>query len=94
MRSLDIPTAGHNEPDRIIGTIRKNAQEDIAVALRSYKGTRFCDMRVMARRPDGEPVPTAKGVTIKPEALREMIELLRKAHTEAIAAGWCGGEIA
>ena len=53
MGNLERPVTGHNEPDRIIGTIRKNAQEDIVVSLRTYKGYRFVDLRVMARRPDG-----------------------------------------
>ena len=89
MANLERPAPRHNEPDRIIGTIRKNAQEDIAVSLRTYKGYRFVDVRVMARRPGGEPVPTAKGVAIKPDALPKIIELLRQAHSTAVEAGWC-----
>lgn len=89
MGNLQRPVTGHNEADRNIGTIRKNAQEDIAVSLRTYKGYRFVDLRVMARRPGGEPVPTAKGVAIKPDALPEIIELLRQAHSTAVKAGWC-----
>jgi hypothetical protein len=89
MRNLDPPPIDHNEPDRLTGTLRKNAREDIAVALRIYKGYRFADLRVMARRPGGEPVPTAKGVAIKPDALPEIIELLRQAHSTAVEAGWC-----
>jgi len=92
MPNLERPETGHNEPDRIIGTIRKNAQEEIAVSLRTYKGYRFVDVRVMARRPSGNPLPTSKGVAIKPEALPKIIELLQKAHAEAIATGWCGSE--
>ena len=65
MRNLERPVTGHNEPDRIIGTVRKNGREDIAVALRTYKGYRFVDLRLMARRPDGGTTPTAKGVTMK-----------------------------
>jgi hypothetical protein len=94
MRNLDPPPTDNNEPDRIIGTTRKNAREDIAVSLRKFKGYRFIDVRVRARRPDGGPVPTTKGITIKPDALPEIIELLRKAHAEAVTAGWCGSEIA
>jgi hypothetical protein len=35
------PPPQHNEPDRIIGTIRKNAQATSAVSLRMFKGYRL-----------------------------------------------------
>ena len=89
MGNLERPVTGHNAPDRIIGTVRKNAQQDIVVQLRSYKGSRFVDLRVMARGPDGGSIPTPKGVAIKPDALPEIIELLRQAHSTAVEAGWC-----
>jgi Transcriptional Coactivator p15 (PC4) len=89
MANLERPTPQHNEPDCIIGTTRKNAQEDIALSLRTYKGYRFIDVRVRARRSDGELVPTTKGVAIKPDALPKIIELLRQAHLAAVEAGWC-----
>ena len=94
MANGDRPVIRHNEPDRTIGTLRKNSQEDIAVSLRTYKGSRFVDLRVKARRGDGEPMPTVKGVTIRPDALPQIIELLRQAHAAAMAAGWCGDESA
>ena len=34
------------EPDRIIGSVTKNARESVTVALRTYKGHRFVDVRV------------------------------------------------
>jgi len=92
MPSLERPETGHNEPDRPIGTVRKNAREDIAVKMRSYKGYRFVDLRVMARRPDGGALPTGKGVAMKAEAIPKIIELLQQAHAEAVEAGWCDGD--
>ena len=77
------------EPDRLIGAVRKNAQQDIVVQLRSYKGSRFVDLRVMARGPDGGSIPTPKGVTMKAEDLPKIIGLLRQAHSTAVEAGWC-----
>lgn len=80
------------EPDRIIGTVTKNSRESVAVMLRSFKGHRFCDVRVMAAKPDGSTTPTAKGVALKPGALLELICLLQRAHAAAVAAGWCGSD--
>ena len=94
MRNPGMPPIEHNEPDRLTGTLRKNAREEIAVALRTYKGHRFCDVRLMASKPDGGMTPTGKGVTLKPKDLPELIELLQRAHEAAVEAGWCDGDVA
>ena len=72
--------------------MKKNAREDIAVALRTYKGYRFIDLRLMASTPDGGTTPTAKGVTLKAGSLPELIGLLQRAHLAAVEAGWCDGD--
>ena len=92
MANLERPAPQHNEPDRTVGTMRKNAREDIAVALRTYKGYRFIDLRLMATKPDGGTTPTAKGVTLKARSLPELIGLLQRAHVAAVEAGWCDGD--
>ncbi|OGL04425.1 MAG: hypothetical protein A3J45_16480, partial [Candidatus Rokubacteria bacterium RIFCSPHIGHO2_02_FULL_69_13] len=48
-------------------TIEKNADEEIRVSLREYKGHPFMDIRVYWKPPEGEPGPTKKGVTLNPE---------------------------
>lgn len=92
MPNLDPPPTDHNEPDRLVGTMKKNAQEYIAVSLRTYKGYRFVDLRLMASTPDGGTTPTAKGVTLKADALPELIRLLQRTHETAVEAGWCDGD--
>ena len=92
MANLERPAPQHNEPDQVIGTIRKNAREDFAIALRTYKNHRFVDLRLMASKPDGDTTPTAKGVTLKAGSLPELIGLLQRAHAAAVEAGWCDGD--
>ena len=53
--------------DQLIATIEKNADEEIRVSLREYKGHPFMDIRVYWKPPEGEPGPTKKGVTLNPE---------------------------
>ncbi|KRT75205.1 MAG: Transcriptional Coactivator p15 (PC4) [Candidatus Rokubacteria bacterium CSP1-6] len=53
--------------DQLIATIEKNADEEIRVSLREYKGHPFIDIRVYWKPPEGEPGPTKKGVTLNPE---------------------------
>jgi len=53
--------------DQLIATIEKNADEQIRVSLREYKGHPFIDIRLYWKPPEGEPGPTKKGVTLNPE---------------------------
>jgi hypothetical protein len=77
-------------PDLIIGTITKNARESVAVMLRTFKGRRFVDVRVMVANGEGTSTPTGKGVALKAAGVLVLVELLRKAHGAAVEAGWCG----
>ncbi len=80
------------EPDRVIGSLTKNSRESVTVALRTYNGHRYCDVRVMASKPDGGTTPTKKGVTLKAGSLPELIGVLQRAHAAAVQAGWCDGD--
>ena len=53
--------------DQLITTIEKNADEEIRVSLREYKGHPYIDIRLYWKPPEGEPGPTKKGVTLNPE---------------------------
>ena len=75
--------------DHIIGSVRKNARETVAIALRTYKGIRLIDVRVVVPTPDGGTTPTAKGVALRLECLPDLIALLQRAHAAAVEAGWC-----
>ena len=59
--------------DQLIATIEKNADEEIRVSLREYKGHPFIDVRVYWKPPEGEPGPTKKGVTLNPELFPELM---------------------
>jgi hypothetical protein len=58
--------------DQLIATIEKNADEEIRVSLREYKGHPFIDVRVYWKPPEGEPGPTKKGVTLNPELFPQL----------------------
>lgn len=80
------------ELDRIIGTVTKNSRESVAVMLRTFKGHRFVDVRVMAAKPDGGTTHTGKGVALKADAIPDLIGLLQRAHAAAAEAGWCSSD--
>jgi hypothetical protein len=68
--------------DTDIATIRKNAREQIRVALRTFKGYRNVDLRVYVDNAE-ETLPTSKGISIRPALLRPVIEALAKAERTA-----------
>jgi len=70
------------EPDRLVADIRKNAREQIRVQLRTFKDQRTIDLRVFASN-GGDMVATPKGVAIRPELIRLVIEALERAEAEA-----------
>ncbi len=57
--------------DKVISRFRKNASEEIRVAIREYHGRRLVDVRVFAGARGQETVPTKKGVSIPIEVFSE-----------------------
>lgn len=65
-----------------IAKIGKNAQEEIVVQLTEYRGYDLVDMRVWTKPVFGDTdkdKPTKKGLTVKVDALPELIAALTKA---------------
>ena len=62
----------------VVATVRKNAAEEIRVALTEYQGKRLCDIRVFTEyRSTGEIGPTKKGLSVRIEQLPELIKALQ-----------------
>ena len=53
---------------------------DVVIALRSYKGKLYIDMRAWMHTPSGESTPTAKGVTIRIAEIPKLIAALGRAR--------------
>lgn len=74
--------------DLVIKDIRKTSTERIRIALRSYKGSEFLDIRNFydSTGKETEFKPTSKGITVQLNLLPE----LRKAVEEAVecAESW------
>lgn len=61
-----------------IGDIAKG-KDKIIVALKEFKGKEYIDIRTHFQNDDGDWIPTKKGITLSPDNLDEMIDLLKKA---------------
>jgi hypothetical protein len=72
----------------LIGEIQKNSTEKIQVSTASYKGHNFIDVRVYYEDDNGEWRPTKKGITIAPEKVDDLVNLIKKAK-EAIGIEEC-----
>ncbi len=69
-----------NEP-KILATIPRSATEQLQIAINSYKGKSYLDLRIFYTTDDGiNWNPTKKGVTVAPENL----ELLKDSIDEAM----------
>jgi hypothetical protein len=69
----------------IIAKFRKNALEEIRVSLEEYEGRKLINFRVWMELPNGEFIPTRKGVAFSPSLfpkLKEAIEALEKSIKE------------
>lgn len=67
----------------LLGTIERNATEELHIAINEYKKKKYVDLRVFYTTDDGDTWnPTKKGVTIPPEKIEEVKEFLTKAQME------------
>jgi len=65
-----------------IGSIQKNALHKLKVELKNYKDYDFIDIRTYYQDDEDKWKPTKKGITIAPEKVGELIELIQKAKKQ------------
>jgi hypothetical protein len=61
-----------------VGEIPKG-KDKIIVALKEFKGKEYIDIRTHFENDEGDWIPTKKGITLTPDSLDEMIDLLKTA---------------
>lgn len=61
-----------------IGDIAKG-KDKIIVAFKEFKGKEYIDIRTHFQNDKGDWIPTKKGITLSPDNLDDMIDLLKKA---------------
>ncbi len=68
--------------DKTIAVIKKNAIEEVRVALSEYRGHELVSVRIWAnyRSADSEKRPTKKGVALRVDQLPELIAALNEAQ--------------
>lgn len=76
----------------LIGSVQRNSQERLQVALSEYRGSPFIDVRIFADLGGGGDLqPTRKGITVRPDRLADLIDTLEDAKAEAERRGLIGG---
>ena len=71
-----------NEP-KILATIPRSATEQLQIAINSYKGKSYLDLRIFYTTDDGiNWNPTKKGVTVSPENLELLKDTIEEAMQE------------
>lgn len=64
----------------VIGDIERNPTEVVRVSVSEYKGRKYVDLRIYFKNAEGEWAPTKKGVTVPPDKVEEMLNLLKQAQ--------------
>ncbi|MCR5260468.1 MAG: transcriptional coactivator p15/PC4 family protein [Candidatus Gastranaerophilales bacterium] len=67
----------------ILGTIARSATEQLQIAIKSYKGKSYLDLRIFYTTDDGQTwLPTKKGVTVSPKDLTTLKDAVEEAMKE------------
>lgn len=64
----------------VIGQVERSQTEVIRISTEEFKGRTYIDVRIYFEDNEGEWKPTKKGVTINPDKLEQVIDLLREAQ--------------
>ncbi len=68
--------------------IPKNATEEVRADLSQFSGARFLDVRTYFEKPDGEWLPTRKGVNVRADDISALVAGLYGLAQEAVRRGW------
>ncbi len=70
----------------LVGKIARNSRHRIMVTIEDQKGAKVIDVRVYQIVNDGELTPTPEGISLMPENLNAVVELLKEAQRKLQAA--------
>lgn len=74
--------------ERMIAVIRRNDRHRVHVALKTFDNGRAVDLRTyVCESGSTEPVPTFKGLVIRPDMLRALVTALREAEQLLVIEG-------
>jgi hypothetical protein len=82
-----MTAALQTNPDIVVGSVEKNAHEEIRFLIRRWKGLDLFDIRIFARSAFGEHRPTKEGCAVNIERLPEIVALVTEAEAEAKRLG-------
>ena len=70
---------------KMLATIARSATEQLQIAVKTYKGKSYLDLRIFYTTDDGQSwLPTKKGVTVAPDALLTLKDAVEKAAEELL----------
>ncbi|MGN0192526.1 MAG: transcriptional coactivator p15/PC4 family protein [Candidatus Gastranaerophilaceae bacterium] len=73
-----------DEP-KMLATIARSATEQLQIAVKTYKGKSYLDLRIFYTTDDGQNwLPTKKGVTVAPDAILTLKDAVEKAAEELL----------
>jgi len=70
----------------LIGKITTNSKRRVMVTIEDQKGVKVVDLRSYQVINDGELMPTSEGISLAPEKVDAVIDLLREAQRKIAGA--------
>ena len=70
----------------LIGKIMTNSKRRLMVTIEDQKGIKVVDLRSYQVINDGELMPTSEGISVTPEKVDAIIDLLREAQRKIAGA--------
>lgn len=64
----------------LVGKVMTNSKQRLLVTVEDRKGAKVVDLRSYQILTDGELMPTAEGISLAPEKVDVVIDLLREAQ--------------
>ena len=72
---------------KMLATIARSATEQLQIAIKTYKGKSYLDLRIFYTTDDGQTwLPTKKGVTVSPDSLMTLKDAVYEAMTELLSS--------
>ncbi len=78
-----MQTEHEQQERRVIAVIYKSDKHQIQVSLAKYRGRTFGDLRLYVANPQGDLVPTRKGVTLEVGQIAELEDAVMRLRDAA-----------
>jgi hypothetical protein len=75
---MDTQTTSVQEPSKILLAVDKSDRDQILVRETTFRNQQYIDIRIFNKNPEGDYLPTKKGVTLSRDKMKELVRGIAK----------------